>query len=418
MRLLTIALFVSIMVPGMPGWARADQVVLKNGDKVTGRIEAVSKSELVLETELAGRTVIKWSSVASVTTTTSVRGRLSNGQVVDGTLVVSDGRVSIRQANGTTAPVDFAGVTSFGLAGATPGGPAWHAALTAGLDLSRGNSETMTIATNDVATRIGPHDKVALFGTYLFSSVGDGANAVTTARTVRGGGRYDHDVVGALYGFGFADAENDPLQLLDYRVVGGGGLGAHAYRTDTSQFNVFAGVSYAKDSYEAVTTTTTTTTTTTGSGTTSPGQSSTSPGQAGTAGQSGSAPGQTKIQPTRSGTPPPVVNTTLSRSVGEVLAGQDLFHQLSDSVSLNEALTFYTAVNNTSDYRISFDLSLSAQLNGWLQWNLNVADRYLNIPPTGGAVQNDAYISTGLGITFGAGANGAYRGADGRPTRR
>ena len=135
-------------------------------------------------------------------------------------------------------------------------------------------------------------------------------------------------------------------------------------------------------------------------------------------GQSGSAPGQNKIVPTRGGTPPAVVRATLSRDVAEGLAGQDFFHQLSNSVGLYESLTFYTAMDSTSDSRVSFDLSLWAQLNGWLQWNLTVADRYLNIPPVGGAVQNDTYLTTGLGITFGGGANGAYRGADGRRARR
>jgi hypothetical protein len=409
---LRLVIAASIVVCGISARVWADQVVLKNGDKVTGRIDGVSKSELIVDTELAGHVVIKWNAVASVTTTTNVRSTLRDGQVVFGTLVVSDGHITIRQGNGATAPVDLDSVTGFGLISA--GGPAWHGVFTAGVDLSRGNAETLTMATNNVATRVGPHDRLGLFGAYLFSSVGSGSNAVTTAHTTRSGGRYDHDIVGALFGFGFAEAENDPLQLLDSRVVGGGGFGAHLIRTDMSQFNVFAGVSYAADSYAQVTTTTTTPTTpapTTGS--TPP-----TPGQGGTAGQSGSAPGQNKIVPTRGGTPPAVVRATLSRDVAEGLAGQDFFHQLSNSVGLYESLTFYTAMDSTSDSRISFDLSLWAQLNGWLQWNLTVADRYLNIPPAGGALQNDVYLTTGLGITFGGGANGAYRGADGRPAHR
>ncbi|OFW28441.1 MAG: hypothetical protein A3G76_04850 [Acidobacteria bacterium RIFCSPLOWO2_12_FULL_65_11] len=97
------------------------------------------------------------------------------------------------------------------------------------------------------------------------------------------------------------------------------------------------------------------------------------------------------------------MNTSLSRSVVELPIGQDLTHQFSDTVSLSEALQVAPAVNDFKNYRVTFDLSLSAQLNGWLQWNLSVWDRYLQIPPAGGAVQNDFYVSTGLGITFGQG---------------
>ena len=400
MKRLGIVVVTSLLVCGISARVLADQIVLKNGDKVTGTINRVSRNELTVEAEI-GRLVIKWNAVASVTSTAYVQSTLRDGRIVVGVLFASEGRIAILQSNGTMAPVDLGSVTGFDLILADEA--RWHGVLTAGVELNRGNAETFTVVTNGVATRVGPHDRLGLFGTYLFSSVGAGANEVTTAHASRGGGRYDHDLVGPLYGFGFAEAETDALQLLDSRIVGGGGLGAHVFNTGMSQFNVFAGVSYAADRYAQVTTTTPTTPTTPG----------TPPGSTGS-----------EIQPARGGTPPVVVRTTLSRDVAEVLAGQGFFHQVSNSVGLYEALTFFTATTSvfdyriTSDYRISFDLSLWAQLNGWLQWNLTVADRYLNIPPVGGAVQNDTYLITGLGITFGGGANGAYTGADGRRARR
>ena len=392
MKRLGLVVAASLLVCGISDRAWADQIALKNGDKVTGTINRVSRNELTVEAEI-GRVVIKWNAVESVTSTAYVQATLRDGRIVVGVVVASEGRVAILQSNGVMAPVDLGSVSGFDLILADEA--KWHGVLTAGVELNRGNAETFTVATNGVTTRVGPHDRLGLFGTYLFSSVGAGANEVTTAHASRGGGRYDHDLIGPLYGFGFAEAETDALQLLDSRVVGGGGLGVHVFNTGMSQFNMFAGVSYAADRYAPVTTTPPTTPTT-----------------------------PTTPEPTRGGTPPVVVRTTLSRDVAEVLAGQAFFHQVSNSVGLYESLTFFTATTSvfdyriTSDYRISFDLSLWAQLNGWLQWNLTVADRYLNIPPVGGAVQNDTYLTTGLGITFGGGANGAYRGADGRPARR
>ena len=94
--------------------------------------------------------------------------------------------------------------------------------------------------------------------------------------------------------------------------------------------------------------------------------------------------------------------------------GQDATHQLSNTISITEGLNWFAAIGDWQDFRVSFDLSLSAQLSGWLQWNLTITDRFLNIPPAGGAVQNDTFVSTGLGITFGSGG-GTYTGADTRP---
>jgi putative salt-induced outer membrane protein len=379
--------------------ARADHVVLTNHDALTGTIASVSKTDVALNTDLAGRVAVKWASVSALTTVALLHVTLPTGQTIDGVPAVADGRFALRQANGATVPVDLETVRGIELSAALHEAT-WHGALNAGVDVSRGNTETATVSTNGAATRLGHADRFGLFGTYLFSSVGSGGNAVTTARASRGGMRYDHDVLGRLFGFGFGDVENDPLQLLDLRIVGGGGAGAHLVKTDDTQFNLFAGVSYASDSYAAATSTTTTTTTT----------PVTNPAG--------------KVVPglSRGGSPPNVVRTSLSRQVGEWLIGQDFSRQLADNVSLTEGLTIYPAIGDSQDYRVSFDLSLSAQINGWLQWNVNVADRYLNIPPAGGAVQNDTFVSTGLGITFGNGANGAYTGADGRrtapPTRR
>lgn len=280
----------------------------------------------------------------------------------------------------------------------------WHGSIDAGLDLSRGNAATASVVTRGTATRLGASDRLGVFGAYLFSNVGTGADAVTTANTLRGGARYDHDLSRVIFGFGFAEAEHDSPQLLDLRTVVGGGAGAHLRKTPTAQLNVLGGLSYARDAYIEVATTIPTLTPTTPT----PGPPATPPGQGGT------PPGQAR----RSGTPPEVVRSSLSRNLGELLVGEDWTQQLSANVSATQSLTFFQAVSNADDYRVSFDLSLSAQLNGWLHWTVSVTDRYLNIPPAGGAVQNDLFISTGLGITFGKGGGGAYTGADGPPRRR
>jgi putative salt-induced outer membrane protein len=355
-----LLIFAMVLVFRTDAWA--DHLVLKNGDMLTGKVTSQSASDVTIETELAGRLTLKRTDIASLTTS---------------------------QASPDAAPQ----------------APArWQAAINAGWDLSRGNAETATISTYGTATRLGRSDRFGLFGSYLFSNIGSGSAAVTTAKAVRGGSRYDHDLTRATFAFGFGEAEHDPPQLLELRTVFGGGAGAHLRKTATSQFNVFAGVSYARDRYTEIVTTETPTTPTTP---TTPGAPSTPPGQGGT------PPGQAR----RGGTPPDVVRTETSRQLGEFLVGEDWNQQLSDGVYASQSFRYFPAFGNAQDYRLSFDLSLSAQLNGWLQWNVTVSDRYLNIPPAGGAVQNDLFVSTGLGVTFGGGG-GAYKGADGPPRRR
>src|SRR5216684_2486400 len=129
--------------------ASADQVVLNNGDRLTGRVTGRSATELTIDTELAGRVTVKMSAVSLV----------------------------------TPAPTD-----------ATPDAPRWHGTVNAGVDVGRGNTETSAISTNGAVTRLGPRDRFGVFGSHLSSVVGSGADSVTTARATRGGFRYDHDL--------------------------------------------------------------------------------------------------------------------------------------------------------------------------------------------------------------------------------
>ena len=209
-----IATCIGVLVVGwmLPGKARADYLVLANGDSLTGRVVSESPTTYTVATQLLGQVVVKRSDIASLTR--------------DAAPVEGPSRPSSRP-------------------------PAWSGNVNSGLDVSHGNSPSSTIAANTAVTRIGTRDKLGVFGTSLFSTAGAGDEAVTTARTVRGGVRYDHDLGARLFGFGFGDVEHDRLQLLDLRTVMGGGAGVHAFRTPTAQINLTAGATMARDKYIA-----------------------------------------------------------------------------------------------------------------------------------------------------------------------
>jgi len=391
----------------------ADHVTLTNGDSLSGRLEGASGSELFFESELAGRVTIKWTSVRQLTTDHPLRVERAQGDPVEGIVSLANGRVTVARANAAEVTVPAGEVSAIGVTQDT--GASWGGSLDGDLALSRGNTDTANIAVNTYATRSARGQKLGTYVTYIFSNIGTGADATTLARTARGGARYDRDIAGALFGFGFGDLENDPIQLLEIRAAFGGGAGVHLVDNSRTQLNLYGGVSAAHDRYTEVitapgtTTTTTTTTPATGTGTTTaPGNSASAPGRT-----VSSAKNKTITIQTR--TPPSVVRSTLTRDVAEYVAGQDLSSQLTDRFWLSERLTFFPAVKDLQDYRISFDTSIFAQLTDRWQWHISASDRYLRIPPAGGAVRNDLFFSSGLGVSFGDGRGGMYGGADVRP---
>src|SRR5712691_6219705 len=122
-RISTTLAIVVVAVVSAPSDALADHVVLRNGDSLTGGIASASKTELAIDTELAGRVTIKWSAVSGVTSTTPIQATLATGQTVQGAPVMSDGRLSIQETNGMTVSVDLATMRTLVLANTPAGAP-------------------------------------------------------------------------------------------------------------------------------------------------------------------------------------------------------------------------------------------------------------------------------------------------------
>jgi hypothetical protein len=75
--------------------AMADQVTLKNGDRLTGSVVKSDTKELVFKSDLAGQVKIPWDAVTAMTTGSLYVG-LKGGQVVAGELVLSGDTAEMR----------------------------------------------------------------------------------------------------------------------------------------------------------------------------------------------------------------------------------------------------------------------------------------------------------------------------------
>jgi hypothetical protein len=60
----------------------ADQVVMKNGDRLGGTIEKYDDKNLLLKTDYAGELKLDWSAVQQITSTELLHVSLSTGQTV------------------------------------------------------------------------------------------------------------------------------------------------------------------------------------------------------------------------------------------------------------------------------------------------------------------------------------------------
>jgi putative salt-induced outer membrane protein len=343
--------------------ALADQVVLKNGDRLTGSITKSDGKQLVIKTDYAGDITVKFDAIQSLTSTGDLHVGLA-GKTVVGPVTTSGDDVIV--ATRTAGPVEApkASITML----RSPAEEAayekslhpgmlegWNGGLNLGLAVTRGNSETKNLNIAFNAARKGFRDKLTLYTNSIYATNDlPTASPHTTANTIGGGARYDHDFAPRVFGFVNGDFYHDELQHLDLRSTFGGGLGWHAIKSDPTTLDLLAGVNYTHEGYAAF------------------------------------------ILPT---TPIPTLEPAITHSLAGVTLGDAFMHKIGKGTVITQNLFFYPNLSDTGQYRGTFNFGTVTKLNKCLGWQNSFGDIYVSNPPIG-TKKNDLQIATGLNVSF------------------
>lgn len=332
----------------------ADQITIKNGDKLNGTIISSDAKTLVLKTEYADVVTIKWEFVQQIESTQALYVGTKAGQVIVGPVTTSDSKLAVTTKESGSVAVAKADVTSLRNADEEKKAEAaldrlqhpkladlWAGSLDTGLGLVRGNSDSTNFTFGLNAVRAANRDKITLYTNSAFSRSSVNGVTATTAQAIAGGVRYDLNLSDKAFAFGTVDLFNDRFQALDLRTVIGAGGGYHAIKSARTTLDVLAGGTFDREFF-----------------------------------------------------------TTFNRSSAEVLLGETLTRKFLASSSFNEAFFFYPNLSYTGNYRSTLSLGLVTKLTKLLSWQTAFNDYYLSNPPPG-KKSNDVLFSTGLRLTFG-----------------
>jgi putative salt-induced outer membrane protein YdiY len=313
----------------------ADQIVLKNGDRLTGTIEKSDSKAMVIKTEFAGEVTVQWPAVQEITSTQSLHVTLSDGKTVAGTVTTSDGNLAVATPNAGTVTEPLSSVTTlFGEAqqaayekslhpGLLEG---WKGGANVGFGLTRGNSQTKSLDVAFTADRKTRHDHLGLYSNSVYATNdAPGATPATTANAVQGGIRYDHDFTPRLFAYVGADFQTDALQTLDLRSVFGGGLGLHAMQNTRTTLDLLGGINYTREKYSLLP----------------------------------------------------------SRSFAAASVGEELSHKLGMNTLLTQKLYFFPNLNDPGEYRATFNFGTVTKISKWLGWQNAFGDIYSLTHPRG-----------------------------------
>lgn len=329
--------------------ANAEQVSLKNGDRLTGTIVSMDGKKLVLKTPYAGEVSIDWESVDQFTSDQPLVVTKADKQTVTGTVKSEGSDYVVTTAQGSQtmpksevavmrSPADQAAYEKSLHPGLLQG---WTGGGNFGLALARGNSDTTNLALGFDAQRKTTTDAWVINAASIYSS--DGNLSTTTANSFQGLIRYDHNLNKRLFAYAAFAGGYDELQDLNYRIMPGGGLGFHTIATANTTLDLLGGLGYTRESF------------TTG-----------------------------------------LTNNFISATLGDEFA-----YKLGPRTTIMQNLYYLPSLNDTANYRITGNFGIATKLNGWMTANLLFNDRYYSQPVLGNK-NNDVLFTTGLGFIFGA----------------
>jgi putative salt-induced outer membrane protein YdiY len=333
------------VVLALPLVVAADVVVLKNGDRVTGKIVQKDGANLKVQTDLMGEVTIAWASVTSVESAEPLTVVLPGGESVQGRIATRDGKVEVEQRSAPLAEV--AAIRNAAAQRAyerllDPGlRDLWAGFFDLGFSFTRGNARTATLTNTFNASRATNTDKTTVYFNQVYARATVDGRTAATARAVRGGWGYNRNASRRLFVNAFNDYEYDRFQNLDLRFVLGGGLGYNVVKNERTRFDLLGGAAYNREKF----------------------------------------------------------GTGLVRNSAEAYWGDQLSFRVNSATSLTQSFRMFHNLSNSGEYRINFDLGAVTQLTQWMGFQVSVSDRYLS-NPLPGRLKNDILFTTGFRLKF------------------
>jgi hypothetical protein len=329
----------------------ADQVVLKNGDTITGAIVKKDGGKLTIKSEFLGEVSMPWTAVKSLKSDADLTVVLPGGEAVVGKLNTSGDKLEVATpaATRTTPLADVGAVRNvaeqrtFDRMQHPRLLELWSGFYDMGLALARGNARTTTLTNAFNASRVSRKDKITVTFNEIYGSARLKGQPVTNtiASAVRGGWTYNRDITPKFFVSTLNDYEHDRFQNLDLRFVVGGGFGVNAIKKEKTNLSFIGGGDYERENF----------------------------------------------------------TNNLKRNSGEANFGNDFLYKLSGATSITQSSRFFPNLTYTGEYRMNFDLAGVTVVKKWLAWHVSASDRFVS-NPVFGLQRNDLLLSTGFRVSF------------------
>jgi putative salt-induced outer membrane protein YdiY len=211
----------------------ANEVTLKNGDRLSGKIVEESEEAVTIKTEYAGKITIARKHIATIGESKAAKLETSPA-VPEKTVAKADPKPAAKPAAAAIQPPParlFRGPFIEG----------WEGNANVGFSYTSGNTNYTTMSTGLRAVKSGEEGNLTVYARSLWYSNRNSGRMVTTQNAFWGGARYDRNLNRKNFGFASYDFERDRPRSLNFRSVVGGGFGMHLVRNEKTEIDVLLG---------------------------------------------------------------------------------------------------------------------------------------------------------------------------------
>jgi putative salt-induced outer membrane protein YdiY len=227
--------------------AAADELLMKNGDRITGTVVSMRDKVLLFRTSYAGDISIRWEEIEGLTTDNPIHVILDDQTAAHGRVSTSaDGTTEI-VAEEVLEPILF-DLATVERINPPPPGPVvkLKPRVNMGASKAKGNTETETFHLDAQLLARTEKNRYTIGGEYNREEDED----EKTADNTLGYMKYDHFLTEKWYFNSNASFENDEFKDLNLRTTVGAGMGYQFFESELLNLAAELGLAYVNTDYD------------------------------------------------------------------------------------------------------------------------------------------------------------------------
>jgi putative salt-induced outer membrane protein YdiY len=238
--------FVALLFLMVVRIADADNVVMKNGERLCGKVVSMSKAKLLLKTFDVGEITIRWEDVASLSTEEPLDVCLREGETLIGKINAAEGSTLILEPTSGNRPVvlQMAQIKTLEQQ-KEPAGWDFDVDLSGGFSKETGNTtiEKCDMISDLTISKLS--NVINLYGEFHKERI----NEKLSKNNATGSGSYDLFLDKKWFLFGNATAKTDKLKGMDLSGNVAAGPGYQVWRSKEKNLSVRFGPAYGYEKY-------------------------------------------------------------------------------------------------------------------------------------------------------------------------